>query len=108
MAERQLTIPGRLEQIERICHLVSRAALDAGFDRRMAYACALAVNEACENIILHGYGEARPGKIQAVARAVPGELTIELEDTAPPFNPAAKPPPPPGTWKTPRVAASAC
>jgi anti-sigma regulatory factor (Ser/Thr protein kinase) len=91
MVTQSLTIAGRLDQIEKICLLIAHAGEAAGFDRRTTYACQLAVSEACENIIKHGYGGEDAGKIAATARATPGELTVELEDTAPPFNPAVRP-----------------
>jgi serine/threonine-protein kinase RsbW len=92
----RLTIPGRLDQVEQVCVLVGQSARAAGFDRRTAYACQLAVTEACENIILHGYGGEDVGEITVSAETAPGELAVELEDRAPPFNPSTKPPPP--TW----------
>lgn len=91
MRVRTLRIPGRLDQIEKVCSLVGEAARDAGFTQRTAYACQLAVTEACENIIKHGYGSEGAGEIQASIRASPGNLSVELLDNAPPFNPAAKP-----------------
>jgi anti-sigma regulatory factor (Ser/Thr protein kinase) len=92
MQERELTVPGRLDQIEKVCSLVGEAARGAGFGSRQAYACQLAVTEACENIIKHGYGREDAGDIHAIVRSQPGELTVELLDSAPPFNPAARPP----------------
>ncbi len=80
----------RYEHIEAICDLVERAAADAGFDDHAQYACQLAIGEACENIICHGYKEIKDGKIYVKVQASPGELTVELEDTAPPFDPSKK------------------
>jgi len=91
MATRSLTIPGRLDQIEKICVLVGNAAEIAGLDSRTSYACQLAVSEACENIIKHGYGREDAGEITATTLTAPGELTVDLEDNAPPFNPGVKP-----------------
>ncbi len=93
MADQSLTIAARLDQIERVCSLVACAARSAGFDRKTSYACELAVAEACENIIKHGYAGSEGQKISVIARAKPGELTVELEDSAPPFNPASRPQP---------------
>lgn len=92
MRARTLTIPGRLDQIEKICSLVGEAGREAGFDKRTTYACQLAVSEACENIVKHGYGSEGSGEIEATIRVALGDLTVELLDSAPPFNPAAKPP----------------
>jgi anti-sigma regulatory factor (Ser/Thr protein kinase) len=91
MGGQQLTIPGRLDRIEAVCDLVGKAAEDAGFDGRTAYACQLAVAEACENIILHGYQAEGAGDIRVTTHSKPGELTVELHDSAPPFDPASPP-----------------
>jgi anti-sigma regulatory factor (Ser/Thr protein kinase) len=88
MADQSLSIPGRLDQIEVICQLVDQGAQDAGFDDLTSYSCQLAVGEACENIILHGYGEEDLGDIDVLVDSNPGQLTITLRDTAPPFNAA--------------------
>ena len=86
-----LTVPATLDQIEAICDAVDSAANAAGFDERARYACQLAASEACENIVKHGYGGGAAGEIEARLRALPHDLTIELLDTAPPFNPASPP-----------------
>lgn len=51
------------------------------------YACQLAVSEAIENIIRHGYGREVPNEIEVTISSEPGELNIELTDDAEPFNP---------------------
>jgi anti-sigma regulatory factor (Ser/Thr protein kinase) len=92
MTSHRATYPAFLGKIEAICRDVGRASDEAGFDQRTRYACQLAVSEACENIIIHGYGGEGRGKILVTAEAAPREVTIELRDTAPPFNPAGNPP----------------
>jgi anti-sigma regulatory factor (Ser/Thr protein kinase) len=92
MTSRRATYPAYLRKIEAICRFVGKASDEAGFDERTRYACQLAVGEACENIIKHGYGEEGLGDILVTADATTGEVTVELRDTAPPFNPAGPPP----------------
>ena len=89
MFSEQHAFPGRFEQIEAICDLVDRAAQMAGFDDSTNYACQLAVGEACENIICHGYKDEEHGEIEITVHAEPGELTIELQDSAPSFDPTS-------------------
>jgi anti-sigma regulatory factor (Ser/Thr protein kinase) len=84
------SIPAQLDQLEAICILVDQGARSAGFDDRTSYACQLAVTEACENIVLHGYRGAE-GEIRVTTRSRPGELIVDVVDTAPPFNPTAVP-----------------
>lgn len=91
MCTRRLSIPGRLDQIARVGELVDECAQIAGFDDRTSYACQLAVGEACENIIKHGYGSESSRQIEVVVLAESGKLTIELVDDGPPFNVAHKP-----------------
>lgn len=93
-----LEVPAHLDEIHPICEAVQQAAQEAGFDDRTAYACQLAVSEACENIVVHGYGRQAEGTIRANLESEPGNLRIHLTDRAPPFNPAqvqAGPPVPP-------------
>jgi anti-sigma regulatory factor (Ser/Thr protein kinase) len=88
---RTLTIPARLDAIETACDCVEAGAQDAGFDESASYACQLAVAEACENIIKHGYACEGAGEIRLEVTSAPGDLTVSLEDTAPRFNPAHRP-----------------
>jgi anti-sigma regulatory factor (Ser/Thr protein kinase) len=103
MPTRQLSVSGRLDKIEVVGSIVDECAQSAGFDERTNYACQLAVGEACENIILHGYGEEGAGTIEVIVHAKPGELTIELWDSAPPFNVAKEPQPVPCTPEDPPI-----
>jgi anti-sigma regulatory factor (Ser/Thr protein kinase) len=91
MAEREFSIPAYHVNIEKICDAAGEAAEEAGFNDKTAYACQLAVGEACENVINHGYKEEGNGQIVLITRASPGSLILELSDTAPPFNPAVSP-----------------
>ena len=81
-------IPAQLDQLKNISRLVQNAGEYAQFDDQTNYACQLAVYEACENIIKHGYGNTGLNEeFKMVLRASPGELLVELEDSARPFNP---------------------
>lgn len=93
----KITVPAYHARIENICDLAGEAAIKAGFDSRTAYACQLAIGEACENIINHGYKGEGIGDIELSAEISPGIITLTLCDTAPPFNPAVEPGPP--HWK---------
>jgi len=86
------TFPAYMRTIERVCRFVGEASDEAGFDQRTRYGCQLAVGEACENIIMHGYGGEGRGNILVTTESSAGEISVELRDTAPPFNPAGKPP----------------
>lgn len=98
MGTQSITVPARLQDINRICQAVAIEAERAGFDERTVYACQLAVCEAVENIVVHGYGPDLSGDIEASISSQPNELTVEISDRAPAFNPTeteVSPPTPP-------------
>ena len=55
--------PGRYASLAEIGEFIGLAAQAAGFDSKDVYAIKLAVDEACTNIIEHGYGGEGIGKI---------------------------------------------
>lgn len=91
MSHQSLKIEGRFKEIALLNDLIETGAKEAGFGDRDSYALQLAVCEALENIITHGYKGESDQKIEAHIDAIPGELRIELWDDAPPFNPANGP-----------------
>jgi anti-sigma regulatory factor (Ser/Thr protein kinase) len=90
---RSLTVPGRYDRLEQLCRFVAEAADEAGLDESASSHCQLAVDEACTNVIEHGYGGEDRGTIQLTCAVTPGELTITIQDQAQPFDPAGVPEP---------------
>jgi len=96
--ERQLRIMGVLENVSVACAFVVKQAREAGFDERAVHHCDLAVNEACTNIIEHGYRlNCNECVIDVVCRADDQALTITIIDDSPAFNPLLRPNPDPST-----------
>ncbi len=91
--ERKLTVPGRYDRLEQICAFVAEAATEAGLDDLESNRCQLAVDEACTNIIEHGYDGEDKGQIEVTCAARPGELIIILQDFASHFDPTSVPDP---------------
>ena len=91
MSDQRVSVEGRFDQIAVISDLVERCALEAGFEESDRYAIQLAVCEAIENTIIHGYQGESPNLIEARVYTDPGEVRIELWDEAPPFNTAHEP-----------------
>jgi serine/threonine-protein kinase RsbW len=97
MKENHMQIAGVLEQIPGACDFVAEEARQAGFDERAIYHCQLAVDEACTNIVEHGYELNGADKvIDITCRAEPQRFTIVIVDTSPAFNPLAQNDPNPG------------
>lgn len=91
--ERKLTVPGRYDRLEQICDFVVQAAAEAGLDEREASRCQLAVDEACTNIIEHGYEGEDRGLIKIACEGGDGELVITIQDWARRFDPDTVPEP---------------
>jgi serine/threonine-protein kinase RsbW len=91
MADQTHKIEGRFDQVAVMSDLIDRQAETAGFQARDRYALQLAVCEALENIIIHGYKGESDNLIEATIETSPGEVHIEIWDDAPPFNPANGP-----------------
>jgi anti-anti-sigma factor len=95
-SERRHSFLARLEHIAGACDFVEDAAFDAGFDVRSAYHCRLAVDEACTNIIEHGFAEDdHDHTIDVVCHCSDVDFVITIRDDAPPFDPTTVPAPPP-------------
>ena len=96
--ERRLRIPGLLEKVRVACDFVVEAAKHAGLDERAVYHCQLAVDEACTNIVEHGYGaNGRNQVIDIICRSESTRFTITVVDDSTPFNPMAQSEPDPAT-----------
>ncbi len=87
------TYSGRFENLAKISEFVAQSAEEAGFDRAGIYAVKLAVDEACTNIIEHGYGGEGRGEIQCTCDIAGDELSITLRDWGKAFAPDSVPVP---------------
>ena len=68
------------------------AGLD-GISDEILYDVQLAVDEACTNIISHGYADLDPGSIILDLEVDPDKLTLSLTDFGHPFEPSGAPSP---------------
>lgn len=94
--ERQLRIAGVLENVSAVCDFVVEQAREAGLDERAIHHCYLAVDEACTNIIEHGYPQPCNGcVIDVFCRYDEQALTISVVDDSPEFDPMNHPDPNP-------------
>ena len=87
------TFAGRFESLAAIGEFVNRAAEDAGLDERAVYAVQMAVDEACTNIIEHGYGGEGRGDVECTCRISDDNLTVVLRDDGCTFDPTIISPP---------------
>ena len=96
--ERQLRIAGVLGNVSVACDFVVEVARDAGLDERAIHSCYLAVDEACTNIIEHGYTQ-HCGECLIEISCLHDDkaLTITIVDDSPAFDPLDRPDPDPKT-----------
>lgn len=92
--EQVLTVPGRYNEIKRICEFVAAGAAEAGFDDNTIFHLELCCDEASTNIIEHAYGKENAGNIVISYEVADDEFTIVLRDNGQAFDPANVPPPP--------------
>ena len=85
--------PGRYDSLAPISDFVAEAAAEAGFDSQGIYAVRLAVDEACSNIIEHGYGGEGRGDIRCTCDVLKDGIKITLQDWGRVFDPNAVPDP---------------
>lgn len=81
-----------LEHLSDMRRAVARAAAAFGADPEIVGELMIAVNEALENIIRHGYN-AGPGDIEVVIEADHTRLLVHLRDCARYFDPTTVPEP---------------
>ena len=84
---------GQYASLEAISEFVAQAAEEAEFDSKGIYAIKLAVDEACSNIIEHGYEEKKGGQIRCSYQVLNDGVKITLQDWGKPFNPEEIPDP---------------
>lgn len=88
---KQMTVPGRFENLAAIGEFIRQAAAEAGLDEPAAYAIHMAVDEACANIIEHAYGGEGRGQIRLTCRIRRDGLEVTIYDRGRPFDPAQVP-----------------
>ncbi len=85
------TTPARTEELHGIREAVEREAQEFGFDPDTAFRLALAVDEACANIIEHAYRD-RPGSNFSVEIRTQGDMfVVTLTDSGTGFQPRPLP-----------------
>lgn len=96
--ESRFQIAAVVDQIPMACDFVAQAARQAGLDDRAVYHCQLAVDEACTNIIEHGFSFQGGGEtIDVICRQTQQQFSITISDSSAPYDPLSRPDPNPAT-----------
>ncbi len=90
---RTMSFPGRYESLAEIATFVRQAGEDAELSNFDIYAVETAVDEACSNIIEHGYEGEDLGEITVSVEITGESLTVILKDGGRSFDPSGIPDP---------------
>ena len=89
----ELLVTSDLDQLPRVLDFVRAACADAGMDEDQVFACELATDEACANIMEHAYEGYPDDEIQVRCWTASGQMYIRFHDTGQPFEPQEVEPP---------------
>lgn len=87
--KRTLNIESKTEQLVTVRDFVSNAAIKSGFSDEDVGKIALAVDEACTNVIKHAYRYNRSKKIKIVVTTTKDDLEIVIVDNGRHFDPTS-------------------
>jgi len=93
----QIALPAETESLPTIRRFVEDACSQAGLDDSTSYDIKLAVDEACMNIVEHGYAGMNPGSILVSLQYGAKKLVVHITDFGHPFEPSEPPEPDPET-----------
>ena len=83
----RLRVPAVSDRLRLIRSVVRDAAVISGCSDGCAEDIVIAVNEACMNVLEHGYRERQDGDLILDLAVSGGELVVEIVDFAPPVDP---------------------
>jgi len=93
-----------LSSLAALLGLVRQAAAAGALDADTEGDLLLALEEACANVIAHGYPPGSPGPLEVEVRLETGRVVLSVTDRARPFDPAHAPPPDLSSpWETRRI-----
>jgi len=82
----RIDVPARPDRLKLVRSVVSEVAANTGCNEDTVRDLTLAVDEACQNVIRHAYGNDEAGRMILEARVQGGGLTFYLRDFAPPVD----------------------
>lgn len=88
-----LVVSSNLDNLPRVIAFVRQACETAGLDEDAAFACELATDEACTNIMEHAYRGRSNGEIEVICLAKADRFIVQLHDNGKPFDPDTVAPP---------------
>ncbi len=84
-----LRVPARVKSLRLVRRLMREAAAASGCGDTCTRDIVIAVDEACQNVIRHAYGDRASGDIVIDVRRQGDALTVDVVDFAPPVDPSS-------------------
>jgi serine/threonine-protein kinase RsbW len=81
----------RVENVAAFRNFIEEACRAVGADESTCFEMKLVVDEACSNLVMHGYKGREPGPIGVTFSRDGDEITVTITDRAPPFDPKDAP-----------------
>ena len=81
----------RAENLGRIRDFLEEACRETGVGRSDTHGLKLAVDEACTNVVEHGYAGMPPGPLAVSFQEGDREIAVTIQDRGRPFDPARAP-----------------
>jgi anti-sigma regulatory factor (Ser/Thr protein kinase) len=89
----RLTHAAELETLAKFRAFISAICKEHGIDEDAAHDLQLAIDEACTNVIQHGYAEMDPGSLILEVMIDPAQTVVHITDFGHPFEPSDHPQP---------------
>jgi anti-sigma regulatory factor (Ser/Thr protein kinase) len=87
MAIEELTVSSDLDDLPQVIDFVRQASVAAGLEEKAVFACELATDEACTNIIEHAYAGRSDGVIHVACWTENGAFVVQFHDQGVAFDP---------------------
>ena len=84
----QIALPAEIDSLLPIRRFIERACTQADLDDETSYDIKLAVDEACTNIVQHGYAGLDPGSMIVSLQYGTHKLVVRITDFGHPFEPS--------------------
>lgn len=89
METEALIVPSTLDVLPQVIDYVRQSCLAAGLSDKDVFACELATDEACTNIIEHAYGGRGDGLIRVACWVEQDAFVVQFHDRGAAFDPTA-------------------
>lgn len=83
----RITRAAELETLAVFRDFIAQACAHNGIDADTSYALQLAMDEACTNVIQHGYAGMNPGSLMLDLEIAPQQAVMKITDFGRPFEP---------------------